>query len=406
MGIGSQMPGKGIYKDNQKESFHYQSEADYLIFKDEDNIIAVDGTTKTEYTRGTDAHTVIQAAINALPDGRGGKVYIHPGNYTLTDTIRLYRNYSGSWTPITLQGSGIQSTQLTLADGANCDAISFEVSGSANDGFKEVCNMKLEGNKNNNTSGRGLYSETTGSGTKFDDCYHNVYIHKFKEDNIYLHDGWGTRVYKTLSETADGRGMNLKGSQCYVSNVYISASTGTGFRLRGEKSAVNNVYVNDSGEHGCSMPNTDYTTITNLRIRTWGSELASAYFGLQISPDSHYNNLSSVIIEGDGTNNCFRGLRIQGDYNVVSDVISINSGFEELQVETEATDNTISTNRHGAVLDEGTRTVLDGLGTNAGDPGTGGDWNGNGYEGVIVRDTSNNNTYIYNDGSWSQIASS
>jgi hypothetical protein len=56
--------------------------------------------------------------------------------------------------------------------------------------------------------------------------------------------------------------------------------------------------------------------------------------------------------------------------------------------------------------DNGTRTVWNGLGYNAGDPSSTGDWNGNGREGVHVRDTTNNNTYLYNDGGYSQVASS
>lgn len=52
-----------------------------------------------------------------------------------------------------------------------------------------------------------------------------------------------------------------------------------------------------------------------------------------------------------------------------------------------------------------TNLVANGLGYNAGDPSTTGDWNGNGIEGLTVRDTTNSNTYIYNNGTWSQIAS-
>ena len=63
------------------------------------------------------------------------------------------------------------------------------------------------------------------------------------------------------------------------------------------------------------------------------------------------------------------------------------------------------TSGRGNLSDDGARTLVNGVGQNAGDPASTGDWNGNGYEGVIVRDTTNSNTYIYNAGSWSQIAS-
>lgn len=40
------------------------------------------------------------------------------------------------------------------------------------------------------------------------------------------------------------------------------------------------------------------------------------------------------------------------------------------------------------------------FGTNEGDPSSTGEWNGGGFEGAIVRDTTNDATYAYVDGSW------
>lgn len=51
-----------------------------------------------------------------------------------------------------------------------------------------------------------------------------------------------------------------------------------------------------------------------------------------------------------------------------------------------------------------TRLLLDGLGYNAGNPGAAGDWNGQAYEGLIIRDTTNNKTYLYADGGWREIS--
>lgn len=55
------------------------------------------------------------------------------------------------------------------------------------------------------------------------------------------------------------------------------------------------------------------------------------------------------------------------------------------------------------ISDSGTRTVLNGIGKNAGDPSSAGDWNGNGVEGVVVRDTSNTDLYQYINGSWVEL---
>jgi hypothetical protein len=48
----------------------------------------------------------------------------------------------------------------------------------------------------------------------------------------------------------------------------------------------------------------------------------------------------------------------------------------------------------------GTRQVNEGWGVNDGDPSTGGQWNGNGFEGLEVRDTTNGVSYVYINGGW------
>jgi hypothetical protein len=50
-----------------------------------------------------------------------------------------------------------------------------------------------------------------------------------------------------------------------------------------------------------------------------------------------------------------------------------------------------------------TRLVQDNSGVNAGNPGAAGDWNGYGWEGLIIRDTAGAATYIYINGGWVAI---
>lgn len=88
-----------------------------------------------------------------------------------------------------------------------------------------------------------------------------------------------------------------------------------------------------------------------------------------------------------GSGGTIRDFRVPGgDYSVYIDT-------DEVAVEN--TDN--------VTINNGDRVTLDGLGYNEGDPSSAGEWNGEGREGVTVRDTTNNNTYIYNDGTWTQI---
>jgi hypothetical protein len=46
------------------------------------------------------------------------------------------------------------------------------------------------------------------------------------------------------------------------------------------------------------------------------------------------------------------------------------------------------------------RTLVNGWGTNSGDPNSTGEWSGNGFEGAQVLDTANGNNYAYVNGSW------
>jgi hypothetical protein len=55
------------------------------------------------------------------------------------------------------------------------------------------------------------------------------------------------------------------------------------------------------------------------------------------------------------------------------------------------------------LTDNGTRTLRNRVGQNAGDPSSTGEWNGNGKEGITVVDTNNNNVYVYMAGSWVQM---
>ncbi|WP_156105753.1 hypothetical protein [Halobellus rufus] len=52
------------------------------------------------------------------------------------------------------------------------------------------------------------------------------------------------------------------------------------------------------------------------------------------------------------------------------------------------------------VNDTGTRMIENGWGENAGDPNSTGAWNGSGYEGAAVVDTTNNVKYVFRSGAW------
>jgi len=72
---------------------YWEAPASYIIFKDGDLIMAKNGRTGQIEFSGSDAATVIQSALDALPT-EGGKIFIKEGTYkfTTTRTITLYDN--------------------------------------------------------------------------------------------------------------------------------------------------------------------------------------------------------------------------------------------------------------------------------------------------------------------------
>ena len=66
---------------------NYEETADYVVYYEGSNIIALDGHSGLEISRSTDASTVIQAAIDALTTG--GIIFIKPGTYSIVTGLTM-----------------------------------------------------------------------------------------------------------------------------------------------------------------------------------------------------------------------------------------------------------------------------------------------------------------------------
>jgi hypothetical protein len=92
------------------------------------------------------------------------------------------------------------------------------------------------------------------------------------------------------------------------------------------------------------------------------------------------------------------------DVRIVGSETVIRENPAGASVRSSATDvRAVNTPASAGLFQNGTRCTIDGLGYNGGDPSSTGDWNGNGQEGIMVRDTTNNSTYLYNDGVWTLL---
>jgi len=172
-------------------NYRLERSASYIIRIDGSTIEAINGSTgKIDYS-GTDASTVIQSAINALPSSGGGVHF--KSLFTLTAQIDLVGN-------LVLSGEGM-GTGLKTGDSLNI----YLVNGSEVDNIVFV-NLELDGNKANRPG-----SGWTKNGAFFFGCNRVSFI------NCYVHDfptGSNVPAIYSVSE-----GLDLPGS-IYILNSY------------------------------------------------------------------------------------------------------------------------------------------------------------------------------------------
>lgn len=254
----------------------------YVIEKTGSIITARSGITGTKDYSGTNAETIIENAINALPSG-GGRIFLKAGNYT-----------GGSLTGVTgliLEGEG-RSTVYTLAPATN--ATTFDVGGNN----VMLRNLVIDGNKANQTNSGHVLNITGRNDIKLENCWlknaknwdcinidnsNNVQIAGCEVQNA---DGFGTRVYNSYD-------VRIYGNR-YHDNTKINITTDTSTGVR-----VTDNYSHNSAEDGLAF---DFNSTYCVAI---GNILHSnAHFGLSIdavnSPYFGGNTISDNTIYNNG----------------------------------------------------------------------------------------------------------
>lgn len=116
------------------------------LVQNSDYVIRTDGTNTVAYPQrtsglskfsGTDAYTVIQAAINALQHGHGGSIYLSHGTYNLTDELTI-TGWVGTSPPdaqLSLWGSGYGTQINQTTSGKNAIVVKNNASINFRDFF-------------------------------------------------------------------------------------------------------------------------------------------------------------------------------------------------------------------------------------------------------------------------------
>ena len=259
----------------------------------------------------------------------------------------------------------------------------------------------------------------------------------------------GNVVLNAARSSATADGIRADGDKCVVVGNIVDTVVGRdGIRINRPDCTVANNLVNEPSEHGISArgargqfdsnkilnPGQDDSTAVGITVQDTHCDVSGNHVegspsqGIRIREpftkvvDNRVAGSSDNIRVGADNNLiALNWLADGGSYGVIlvdasSNLLASNylynnqTAIQMINPNNDCKDNRLEKNHFAANatkydVNNSTRTVQNGVGRNGGDPSTGGDWNGNGFEGLLVRDTTNDDTYLFNAGGWSQIAS-
>jgi len=270
---------------------------------------------------GTSDNVEIQSAIN------NASSILLIGDFVISSTLVFDAD------SIDFSGGGRGVAQISLANGSNCDMVSFSA---------EAWNTKIEkitfnGNKANQASGRGLNL------TKFHGTIQDVLIGYCKQDGIYVNgaaDSDLVKFYNVESQYNDGHGFNLisvygytgvgilsshntgdgfhfvGGGEYFLSNISSDLNTGIGWYMSNVvRSNFNNFWVGDCGSNAIQMVASCIDdTLSNGMVyhpNSTDADATSIYLNVV-----QYCNFTNITIVADTPN--------ATGYNIVA---SINNNF-------------------------------------------------------------------------------
>lgn len=155
---------------------------------------------------GTDDDVQIQAALDALPAFQsgarsGGLVRLSSGLFTIGSPVDI----RGART---LQGEGAASTQIYLADGADCDM--FTSAPPSQEGFARLKDFFAHGNQANNASGGWFWNCTNAN--LWDSTIEDVVVFRCNSGAVNMAQGWGWALRRAIIEFCNGPGLKVTGS--------------------------------------------------------------------------------------------------------------------------------------------------------------------------------------------------
>jgi len=391
---------------------NWKETTDFIIHDENGTYQAHDGATGKKVGSSTDIGELINDVIALCPDVFTTGYIGDRGTGTGVSNIHLKRGFYNLSTPIELEngtmiiGDGLYNTVICQAAGQNLDhMIRQDCLNTEFKYFSGIKGLELNGNKDNNITTVGFVGSTAGTGETRDIHIIDSLVKNCPGYGVDIDFCWGFKALNSFFTFNDGRGIKLAGSsQAYLDNCYISWNGAHGLQMEGILSVINNCCCDYNGYAGIRAEGTrnaynNITAVYNGKNSTgdpWDT-------GIYIAAAGHFNLFNNILLRSTAACADF-GMCIAGESNQVNNVYIEGSLDTDIEVIAGGDGNRIN-GKWATLTDAGARNVFNGIGKNAGLPGVGGDWAAAGeYEGCIVRDTTNNKTYIYADAAWREIS--
>jgi len=349
----------------------------------------------------------IQSACDNIGND-GGTVYVPVGEYLFNPSLNLSET-----TGLKLVGQDAKRTILKSANGANCDVISIYNLTSRSDFSLTISGFIIMGNHvGGNTQGSGI--NITGDVAtvwiekcSISDCPeygvringvgsyepYNIRIidsaiYKNEDDNIYVYDASHTHVRDCkISESTVGCGFHGNSiAKAYLSNNMFIENDEYGVYLEGGDYGfvtINGGIVSYSGQHGVVL-SSRHNIVDGVNFQQNGQDAVNTYYDVYVN--MYDNVVSDCTMYCDEQTKYGVCVGSSGDYSTVDNNVIRDANTSAYFFSSSAT-----------------RSLVNGVGQNAGDPNSAGDWNGYGEFGITVFDTSNDKFYSYNGTGWNSL---
>lgn len=189
-----------------------------------------------------------------------GTLYAPAGLYRITDSIRpqdyaVRRQNDPALSGVdeiyampSVVGAGLHSTTIILDDGVDKSLYDLNIDSESVIPDNETAiggslrNMTLIGNKANNSSGHGIYTNKSGSRLLFHTKFENLYIRRTAEDGIRFSDGNFPQFSNITINRPDKAGVHAYGGDAYFHNVNVNHCQTMGWVIDGIENWFSNIY--------------------------------------------------------------------------------------------------------------------------------------------------------------------